>query len=327
MFKYIDCVDSGTEFCPCSLAERGECIICSQLRDKKFCDCLNWKGTCIYQDYIWNMERAKKAREYIEFEVVEKSFIRDDLLVIKVKVDSYLARELNEFGAYVFMKRPIDNDAYGVPISILDSNVMDNIITTVIKIEGVKTKALKIVEDKILIKGPFYNGIQGVNNLKTLENGSCLILGRGVGTAPSVLATKKMLYKNNNVYVLLDRGRSEENFSKKYFEKLECKQIENVKFLDNEKKLLEEIKIKIKSIIEENNIKVVFSAGSDEFHEKILSFVYKLNKSIKFSTINNTTICCGEGICGSCHIKNARGEVIKACKQQYNPAEIFVKEM
>lgn len=327
MFKYIDCIDSGTEFCPCSLAERGECIICSQLRDQKFCDCLNWKGTCIYQDYIWNMERAKKGREYIEFDILNKEYIREDMLLIKIKVDSYLSRELNNYGAYIFMKGPEDGELYGVPISIIESDIENNIITTVIKIEGAKTKALKNLKEKILIKGPFYNGIQGVNSLKTLKDGSCLILGRGVGVAPSVLAAKKMLYKNNKVYVLLDKGRSRENFSKKYFEKLNCSLVESTSFLGENKKLLEGTKIKIKALIEKEKIDVVFSAGSDDFHREILTYVYNLNKNIKFSTINNTTICCGEGVCGSCHIKNSKGEIIKACKQQYNPAEMFVKEM
>ncbi|MEG0371558.1 MAG: sulfide/dihydroorotate dehydrogenase-like FAD/NAD-binding protein [Clostridium sp.] len=326
MFSYVDCIDAGTEFCPCSLAERGECIICSQLRDKKFCDCLNWKGTCIYQDYIWNMERSKKAREYLEFNVLEKCFIREDMFLLKVQVDSYLARELNEYGAYVFLKTPGDNDAYNTPISILESDINENIITMVIKIEGAKTKALKVVEDKILIKGPYYNGIQGVKNLKELKNGACLILGRGVGTAPAILAAKKMLYKDNKITVLLDKGRSSDNYSKIYFENLGCERVESTIFLDIERKLLMDIKIKIKEIIEEKNISVVLSAGSDDFHREILSYIYGIKKDMKFSTINNTTMCCGEGICGSCHIKNRKGETIKTCKQQYNPAEIFVKE-
>ena len=48
MFKEtIDCIDAGSEFCPCHLAESGECILCSQLQGSHFCDCLNWKGVCI----------------------------------------------------------------------------------------------------------------------------------------------------------------------------------------------------------------------------------------------------------------------------------------
>lgn len=326
MFKYIDCIDSGTEFCPCSLAEKGECIVCSQLRGKKFCDCLNWKGTCIYQDYIWNMERAKKSREYLEFDIIEKEYIRDDIFILKIEVDRYLSRELNEFGAYVFMKRPEDSDEYKVPISILESNMRDNIITSVIKVYGAKTKSLEMVDKKILIKGPYYNGIQGIDNLKRLKNGNCLILGQGVGTAPTVLAAKKMLYRNNNIFALLDKGRSGENFAKSYFKELGCENLEDVRFLDSNKSLLQDIKIKVKDIIEEKKIDLVFSAGSDGFHKEILTYIYNLDKSIKFATTNNATMCCGEGICGSCHVKNASGEVIKACKQQYNPAEVFVKE-
>lgn len=326
MFKYIDCIDAGTEFCPCSLAERGECIICSQLRDKKFCDCLNWKGTCIYQDYLWNMEKAKKSREYKEFAVLHKEVLREDLFILKIKVNNYLARELSEFGAYVFMKRPEDIEAYGAPISILDSDIVENIITVAIKVEGAKTKALKIVDKTILIKGPFYNGIQGVNNLKSLKNGTCLILGRGVGTAPAVLAAKKLLYKENSIFILLDKGREKENYSKKYFKDLGCKDIEDVRFLNENKEILEETKKKIKNLIESKKIDVVLSAGSDNFHREILTYIYNLDKKIKLSTINNTTICCGEGLCGSCHIKLESGQVIRSCKQQYNPAEVFVKE-
>lgn len=43
-YEVIDCIDAGTEFCPCHLAEEGECILCSQLHGKCFCDCVNWKG-------------------------------------------------------------------------------------------------------------------------------------------------------------------------------------------------------------------------------------------------------------------------------------------
>lgn len=45
-YEVIDCIDAGTEFCPCHLAEEGECILCSQLHGKCFCDCVNWKGVC-----------------------------------------------------------------------------------------------------------------------------------------------------------------------------------------------------------------------------------------------------------------------------------------
>ena len=64
MFKEtIDCIDAGTEFCPCHLAESGECILCSQLQGGHFCDCLNWKGVCIYQEFHDNGNKAKEQRK------------------------------------------------------------------------------------------------------------------------------------------------------------------------------------------------------------------------------------------------------------------------
>mgnify|MGYP000921887947 CR=1 FL=1 len=50
----MDCIDCGTEYCPCHLAESGECIMCSQLQGECFCDCVNWKGVCVYQELFNN---------------------------------------------------------------------------------------------------------------------------------------------------------------------------------------------------------------------------------------------------------------------------------
>ena len=64
MFKEtIDCIDAGSEFCPCHLAESGECILCSQLQGSHFCDCLNWKGVCIYQELYNYCIKAKEQRK------------------------------------------------------------------------------------------------------------------------------------------------------------------------------------------------------------------------------------------------------------------------
>ena len=62
MKEYANCIDCGTEFCPCKLAETGECILCSQLQGEHFCDCLNWNGVCIYQELYNNGMKAKKGR-------------------------------------------------------------------------------------------------------------------------------------------------------------------------------------------------------------------------------------------------------------------------
>ena len=84
MFKEtIDCIDAGTEYCPCHLAESGECILCSQLQGSHFCDCLNWNGVCIYQELYNNGNKAKEQRKAYTCKVSEKVLCQDDVLLIK----------------------------------------------------------------------------------------------------------------------------------------------------------------------------------------------------------------------------------------------------
>lgn len=326
MFKFVDCIDAGTAYCPCELAVRGECIICSQLHGKEFCDCLNWKGTCMYQEFIWNGYRSREARQFETFNIVKKEYLRDDILKFDIKVSRRLARNLDNIGAFVFLKKPGDMEAYSTPISILKSDIVNNIITVVIKIAGIKTKVLCECEKEIMVKGPYWNGIQGQRYLKGLKNKSCLMLVRGIAAAPAVLAAKKLINNQNEVYVLLDRGRSRENFLKPYFTSLGCI-VEDVSFFDKNCVIKDEYKNEIEQLLKKWNFKVVLSAGSDEFHYKMLNFINSIDKYVNFATVNNSIMCCGEGICGSCQIVGFNNERIKSCKQQYNPAEVFLRGM
>ncbi|MDF2674846.1 MAG: sulfide/dihydroorotate dehydrogenase-like FAD/NAD-binding protein [Clostridiales bacterium] len=326
LFKFTDCIDSGTDYCPCALAEKGECIICSQLKDKVFCDCLNWKGTCIYQEFIDNNSKRKKARQYKTCSIIKRQNLREDILLFDIKVNNALARELNNTGAFVFLRNPSEDDSYNTPISIMESDVFNNIIKVVVKIAGVKTKSLAECRDKIMVKGPYWNGIQGIRFIKDIKDKGCLILTRGCAAAPAVMAARKMIKNGNRIYVMVDRGRSVENFSKAYFMELGCV-VEDVSFYNDKKEINEDIKYTIKQLIEKKSFDVVLSAGEDEFHRNIIRFLNGIDKGIDVATVNNSTMCCGEGICGSCQIKGISNEKIKSCKQQYNPAEVFLKGM
>lgn len=323
VFKYIDCIDAGSDYCPCSLAEKGECIICSQLKGMFFCDCLNWKGTCIYHDYINNDNKAKKARRFEMYDILKKEYIRHDLFTLDIKVNKTLSRELNNIGSFVFLKNPCDSDSYSTPISVLESNIFTNIIKVAIKTTGVKTKSLEKSEKRIYLKGPYWNGIQGLKYINELKNKNILILGRGVAAAPAVLASKKLIYNGNQVYVLLDPGRSEENFTKPYFKKHGCI-VKDISFCSNDM-LRDEFKIELERLIKKWNFKAVLSAGDDKFHSMIINYINDIDSYINFSTVNNSVMCCGEGICGSCRVKSSSGENIKSCKQQFNPKEIFLR--
>lgn len=324
MFKFVDCIDAGTEYCPCYLAEKGECIICSQLRGKVFCDCLNWKGTCIFQEYTWNNNKAKKARDFKEYVLKSIDFLRDDLVVVEVFVNPYLAKQLNNIGAYVFLKKPQSPHCFAMPVSIMKSDIKNNIITMAIKILGVKTKDILECKEKVEIKGPYWNGVQGQIFLKNLKNSEILISARGVAASPCVMVANKLKKHNNNVIVILDKGRSNENFAKKEFLDLGCK-VYDVNMIDySNYTLKDEFKKLINELMRKHDFKVTLSGGSDEFHRLYLNYIYSVNKNLKFATVNNALMTCGEGVCGSCQLKLCNGQVIRGCKQQYNPAEVFI---
>ena len=84
----IDCIDAGTEYCPCKLAESGECLICSQCQGECFCDCLNWKGVCIYQELYNNGNKAKEGRKTYDCIVEDVTNYNNNMIMIKFKCTS-----------------------------------------------------------------------------------------------------------------------------------------------------------------------------------------------------------------------------------------------
>ena len=133
MKEIVECIDVGTEYCPCKLAESGECIICSQLHGDCLCDCLNWKGVCIYHEFIGNGSKAKEGRKTYNCLVVKKEVLEEDVVVIKFEVPHKLAIDLVKPGSFIFI-RTSENIYYDVPISILESEINSNIVSIMIEI-------------------------------------------------------------------------------------------------------------------------------------------------------------------------------------------------
>lgn len=319
--NYINCIDASTDYCPCILAEANECLICSQLRGEKFCDCRNYSGTCIYQEFVWNKNQSKQTREYKVYPIIEKTHMRDDILLMKIKLNSTLCRELNNIGAFVFLRSPRNHESLSLPVSIVSSDVQNELITLIIKKVGVKSKKIFECEEQILVKGPYFNGIQGQSNIKTIRNENCLIIGRGVALAPAVMTARKLIERNNRIFAIIHSGRGDKSYLSEFFEALNC-DVKNTELIDEEDNLTEGGLYFIKQCLEDNKITTVISAGNDIFHNKAISLLNKLDDTLKFASVNNSIMCCGEGNCGSCIIKIS-GKEIKTCKEQYNPLNVF----
>lgn len=324
MREIVECIDSGTEYCPCKLAEAGECIICSQLQGGCFCDCLNWKGVCIYHEFINNGSKAKEGRKTYNCLVKETKLYEKDILLIKFEVPHKLAIDLVKPGSFIFIRPDEDNIYFDVPISILESNIETNIISIMIEIRGIKTKNLLEIKDgeSITIRGPYWNGVFGLNNLNSQINNNVLVLARGIGMAPMIPVIRKLSINKNNINLILDNTPYKDNYVKEYLDEYAVK-ITNEILIDKGE-LSDESKVIIKNLINEKDIKYIHIAGADILTVKLIDYLNSLDrKDIKLSCCNNIKMCCGEGICGSCTVRFSGHRVKRFCKVQTDPRNVF----
>ncbi|MGY0375257.1 sulfide/dihydroorotate dehydrogenase-like FAD/NAD-binding protein [Clostridium sp. JNZ J1-5] len=306
--------------CPCHLAETGDCILCSELCNKTFCDCINWKGTCIYQEYIWNGNKAKEDRKSYLCKIVCKKKVEDELIIISVKLPYDLLQSLVHPGSYVFLRNPLCKEYFDAPISIMNIDSEDGTVTFAIEIKGVKTKRIDElkVDDSIVLRGPYWNGVLGLRNVFKAEKGNCIIVARSIGLAPMLPVLKKLYANGNKITLILDKASYKENFIKDYLEKYDIDIIESCTF--NSGELTEEVKDILKKLVKEKKPNLIHCAGADILIYKIIEY---LGDEYNYSCCNNAKMCCGEGVCGACTAR-FKGHIVKRlCKLQVDPKYIF----
>lgn len=319
-YEIRDCIDAGTEYCPCHLAETGDCILCSQLSGKKFCDCLSWKGVCIYQEYIWNQGKAKPGRKIYSCKIDKKEAVEKNVVVFKIAIPHDLVKNLIHPGSYVFLRSPKTSQFYDAPISVMDASTDDNIITVAIELKGIKTKSLNMLNegDPIYVRGPYWNGDLGLRNIYMSREGVSIIITRGIGMAPMIPVLKKLYSNGNKIIVILDKGSYKNVFIKEYLEMCNC-EIISCNTLQNGD-ISEELKKVIDSLLENEKVNLIHSSGPDILNFKILEYI---GGKVKFSCCNNAKMCCGEGICGACSTRYKGHKMKKLCKVQIEPKYLF----
>lgn len=324
MFKEtIDCIDAGSEYCPCHLAESGDCILCSQLHGSCFCDCSNWKGVCIYHEFKDNGDKAKEGRKTFNCLVTDKVLYEEDVLLIKFKVPHKLAIDLVKPGSYIFI-RTDSNVYFDIPISILESDIETNIITIMIEIRGIKTKKLLEIEKggEITIRGPYWNGVFGLKNIQKQKDKNILVISRGIGMAPMMPVIQKFISNNNNVYLLLDKEPYKDIYVKEYLDKYKVTPL--VMNIIDKGSISVECKSTINKFIIERNISNIHISGADILTYKVIDYMDEINNTdVLLSCCNNTKMCCGEGVCGSCTTRFSGGRVKRFCKVQADPRNVF----
>lgn len=224
-----------------------------------------------------------------------------------LSVPHTLARQLNQPGAYIFIRNKESNHFFDTPMSIMDSDPINKTIKLAVQVHGVKTKTINDVKDTILIRGPYWNGIYGLEHLKKTQNSKCLFLARGVAQAPALLVIKHLLTHNNKIDVLLDSGSINHEF---------ITEGNDVNIIGRYDLLNEDTHEAILDLLQNGGYDLIFIGTSDYLRDKITNIPEMNNRKIVVT--NNNAICCGEGICGSCVVYDLNGVPIKTCKTQMN---------
>lgn len=326
-YEILDCIDAGTEYCPCHLAETGDCILCSQLRGKTFCDCINWKGVCIYQEYVWNGNKAKPERKEYLCQITDRKELDNKVIALSILTSHKMAQDLAHPGSFVFMKSPDSGQFYDAPVSIMDVNLEENIIKTVIEIKGIKTKTIEKLQEneKILIRGPYWNGVLGLKNIYKSKDGVSILICRGIGQAPMVPVLKKLYGNGNKIITIVDKCNYEDIFIREYLNMcnstiIECNTMDEGKLSLNLKEI-------IINIAKDEGVNLIHCSGPDILIYNVLNFIEENSddklKDVKYSCCNNAKMCCGEGICGTCCTRFKGHVTKKMCKVQVDPKYVF----
>jgi len=319
-YEVKDCIDAGTEYCPCHLAETGDCILCSQLSGKTFCDCINWKGVCIYQEYILNGNKANSMRKSCKCKVVKKEMPEENLIIYTLKAPHSVACNLTHPGSYIFARDPKTMEYYDTPLSIMEADTEENKLKIAIEKRGIKTKTICELNegDGLLIRAPFWNGALGLKNIYNAKGGTSLIICRGIGIAPGIPVIKKLHSNGNKIITILDSTPFKNIFGVEYLNMFKA-DVYNCETL-YQGSLSEEFKKLIISILNTENINLIHCGGPDILIYELLNFI---DDSVKFSCCNNSKMCCGEGICGTCSTRYRKHVVKRLCKVQVDPKYIF----
>ncbi|HHY92031.1 MAG TPA: hypothetical protein GX511_01660 [Firmicutes bacterium] len=300
----LSCVDAGSPYCPCYLAESGECIACSLLRGQDFCQC-SWSGVCSYLNYRWAGGKIQgRCEELVE---VTRETIAPDLIRFILAAKAEMVRELGNPGAFILLRSLELPPAATVPLSVVDA--YGERVEVVVHVDGPKTRFLAHPEVRLAVKGPFYSGVQGLAFLKGLRSGLGVIVAGGVGQSAAVLVARQLRRGGNRVLACLAPGRAGVNYVADPLRRLGV-EVTEVTTLRREGWPLF-----TRWLAEGPG--VIFSAGPDALHERVAAWLHEQGRPIPLATAQNAIMCCGEGLCGSCVTFTAHRRRVPRCKAQY----------
>lgn len=326
----MNCIDAGSENCPCHLALTGDCLTCCRLQGKDCCDC-NWQGVCIYNEFIQGNRQVNQPRKDMDVPVVRRKFYRDDLVVFVLDVGKGLALKYARPGSYLLIKPREAESYYETPISVMKSDVEKGQIHLAVKIFSAKTKVLLQDQEQLTIRGPYRNGIHGILPILSTKAGgkpvvtakNILVLAKGVGIAPAVL-TYHALCQRYEIDLVLDPDKISKELISDYFnEKTMVGEDENRGIVKLLPFAAEGAKKEVEQLLIQKRYGAVIILTSDYYLNDFGQLVKDTLPEARIAMSNNFRICCGEGLCGACVMETVEGDTIKMCKCQITGNELL----
>jgi len=305
------CIDLHSPFCPCILAETNHCILCSHLKGQSTCDC-NWAGVCILYEKYWQPKICTDEKPTVRIEV-ETTISRRELIatnthLLGFTVNESLAAELGKTGSFVFLKQPSDPEFFHFPVGVMKVN--GRMVEVVIEDVGPKSKRLLTGGEQIVVRGPYYNGILGQPWIDNITCGTIILVVGGMGQGPALAIGTKLLANQNNVIAIIAPGKTEKIFIGQELRELGAM----VYAVDSLRRSGMGILGRLFEAGEK--IDLVVSTGPDEQHYGVIAAMQCASVNIPMAATNNATMCCGEGICGSCQREAVDNRTLRMCKVQ-----------
>ncbi|MBE3520087.1 MAG: hypothetical protein IMW97_07265 [Firmicutes bacterium] len=315
----LPCFDAGTEFCPCPLAELGHCVACSVLRGENRCDC-GWGGVCIYEEFLRNGRKAVPVRREWEAQVIHREEIVpereasvESAFWFRVRAPEELTRWFVLPGSFAFVRIRGRPEMFNVPLSAMDRE--GDILTFACEVLGPKTRDLRREirpGTEVILKGPFWSGVQGLGAIRAHPAGKSLIVAKGIGQAPAVFLARYLKTRGGAVKALLGPGSLGAIFIEDILAGFGVSVVKMPKEPDhNLGRIVEEI------TSEEYDL--VVSSNARHQHKTLWRVIANLPRSPAFAWVSDVTMNCGEGLCGAC----LGGRETRLCKAVFDAEEFF----
>ena len=314
----LPCFDAGSEFCPCPLAELGYCVACSVLRGENRCDC-GWSGICIYEEFLRNERKARPLRREWETVVIQRDEIAPGggnghmAFSFRVKAPEELTRWFVLPGSFAFVRVKGRPEMFNVPLSAMDRE--GDVLTFACETLGPKTEDLRQQVRPgtgLILKGPFWSGVQGLAAIKTRAGGRTLIIAKGMGQAPAVFLAKYLKTRGGMVSALLGPGNLGVIFTSDILAELGVRVLEMPRESDHNVS-------RITREITSGEYDLVISSNSVRQHETLWRIIAGVPFPPAFAWISDVTMNCGEGLCGACLGEHKA----RLCKAVFDAEEFF----